>query len=257
MMRVPDRVPDREPGCSRRRFLARSLAAAALLLSAPAACSDDTAPVDPVVSGSFVGIVPGTTTTTLVSVYAAPADGSGARQVTVYACDSKERGTIIWFVGQVTGNDFMLASSNGEATVTGTLSASGVTGTMRDAAVTFPFSLRPVRAGEGIYTVTVAASGDYQGVSLAPGGARLEGRFSALGPAAVGATVTVAVIAPDNSRQTATEPSRNATEPGTFRAITVFDGGHFGVRGATFAVTTTRAQLIGASRIIGLDLCCE
>jgi hypothetical protein len=250
------RVLDHEPRCSRRGFVTRALGAAALILSAPVGCSDDTAPAAAAVSGSFVGIVPGATTATLVSLYAAPPDGSGARQVTVYACDSRERGTIIWFVGQVTGNDFTLTSSNGEATVTGTLSAGGVTGTVSDAAVTFPFSLRPARAGEGIYTVTVAATGEYQGVSLAPGGARLEGRFSALGAAAVRAMVTVTVIA-DNSRQTTSEPSRNATEPGTFRAITIFDGGHFGVRGATFATTTTRSRLVGVGALIGLDLCCE
>jgi hypothetical protein len=175
----------------------------------------------------------------------------------VYACDSQERGTIIWFVGQVTGNEFTLSSSNGEATVTGRMTRDGVTGTVNDAAVQFPFTLRRANEGEGIYTVTVATTGDQQGVPLSGTGARLEGRFPALGTAALGAMVTTTVVKSDGTRQTFTETSRSGTGPGTFRAITVIDNGHFGVRGATFTVTTKRSSLVGTSSIIGLDLCCE
>ena len=258
------RVFARGAGRPRRHSLAGPVIAAALCLSALASalagCSDDTGPVD-AVSGSFVGEAQrttGITDHTLVAVYAAQPDGAGARQVTVYACDSKERGTIIWFVGRVTGNDFTLTSANGEATVTGRLTRDGVTGTVTDAAVTFGFALRPAKAGEGIYTVTVASTGEQQGVPLDGGGARLEGRFPALGDAAVGAMVPITEILPDNSRQSFTEPSRNATGPGTFRAITIIVNGHFGVRGAAFATTTTRALLIGSARIIGLNMngCC-
>ena len=251
------RVFSRGAGRPRRHSLAGSVIAAALCLSALAGCSDETGP-DDAVSGSFVGQAQGTTDLTLVAVYAAQPDGSGTRQVTVYACDSKERGTIIWFVGQVTGNDFTLTSANGEATVTGRMTRDGVTGTVTDAAVTFQFALRPAKAGEGIYTVTVASTGEQQGVPLDGDGARLEGRFPALGDAAVGAMVPITVILPDNSRQSFTEPSRNATGPGTFRAITIIVNSHFGVRGAAFATTTTRALLIGPARIIGLNMngCC-
>jgi hypothetical protein len=245
-------VTDREPVRSHRyhRLLA---GATALCLLSIAGCSDDsTAPL--VVSGSFVGVAQGTAAVTLVGVHADAPDGAGTRKVTVYACDSKERGTIIWFVGQVTGNDFTLPSANGEATVTGRLTPSGVEGTVQDAAVTFQFTTRPARPGEAIYTVTVAGTGEQQGVPLEAGGARLEGQFPALGAGALGAMVTVTVVRSDGTRQTFTEPSRNATEAGTFRAVTIIENGKFGVRGAAFSTTTTRAGLTGTANIIGLNM---
>jgi hypothetical protein len=99
----------------------------------------------------------------------------------------------------------------------------------------------------------VANTGEQQGVPLEVGGAQLEGRFPALGGDALGAMVTVTVVRPDGTRQTFTEPSRSATEAGTFRAVTIIKDGRFGVRGAAFSTTTTRAGLTGTGRIIGLN----
>jgi hypothetical protein len=223
-----------------------------LSLLALVGCSDSTAPAS-TITGTFVGLAQGTTVPTLVTVDVGQPDSTGTRKVTVYACDSKELGTIIWFVGQVSGNDFTLASSNGEATVTGQLSETGVTGAVQDAAVTFQYSLRRANPGEGIYTVTVASNGDMYGLSL-DGRTRLEGKYPALDSAGIGAMVTTTVIHPDSSRQSFTEPSHEATGEGTFRANVIIQGGHFGVRGANFATTTKRTQLVGSSRIIGLDL---
>jgi hypothetical protein len=242
----------REPERSRRTSIACSTVTAVLSLSSLIACSDSTSPAGNV-SGSFVGLAEGTAVTTLVTVDAGQPDTSGMRTVTVYACDSKEQGTIIWFVGRVSGNDFTVASSNGEATVTGRLSQDGVTGKVQDATVTFPYSLRRANPGEGIYTVTVASNGDMQGVSL-DGRTRLEGHYPSLGAAGLGALVTTTMIHPDSSRQSFTEPSREATGEGTFRANVIIDGAHLGVRGANFPTTTTRSQLIGSSKIIGLDM---
>jgi hypothetical protein len=224
----------------------------AFSLLALAGCSDSTAPAT-AITGTFVGLAQGTTVPTLVTVDVGQTDSTGSRRVTVYACDSKELGTIIWFVGQVSGNDFTIASSNGEATVTGQLSESGVTGKVEDAAVTFQFSLRRAIPGEGIYTVTVASNGDMYGLSL-DGRTRLEGKYPALDSAGIGAMITTTVVLPDSSRQSFTEPSHEATGEGTFRANAIISGGHFGVRGANFATTTKRSQLTGPTRIIGLDL---
>jgi hypothetical protein len=236
---------------SHRYFITSLAIAAALSLFSLVGCSDDTTAPVSAVSGSFIGLAQGVALPTLVTVQAEQPDASGARKVTLYACDSKELGTIIWFVGQVSGNSFTLTSSNGEATVTGQMTESGITGTVHDAAVTFPFSLRRATAGEGIHTVTVAANGDMQGTSL-DGKTRLEGHYDSLGT--VGSMVTVTLIHPDSTRQTFTEPSKEATGEGTFRANLILQGTHLGVRGANFPLTTTRSQLVGASRIIGLDM---
>src|SRR5687767_5403821 len=94
---------------SHRNSIASLAITAVLSLFTLVGCSDDTAAPAGAVSGSFVGLAQGVAVPTVVSVEAEQPDAYGARKVTVYACDSKELGTIIWFVGQMTGNSFTLA----------------------------------------------------------------------------------------------------------------------------------------------------
>jgi hypothetical protein len=152
--------------------------AVVLLVTGPAACSDDdgsdgdagaggtdaeAAGGDPVV-GSFVGDVSGTEA--FVAVVAEPPRDGEDPAVQVYLSDGE--GLSEWFSGPVSDNTFVAESDDGDAEIEGELSADSVTGTVElpDGA-TEEYTATPPSGPEGLYDLTVSDAGDLSGVSAA------------------------------------------------------------------------------------------
>lgn len=97
-----------------------------------------------------------------------PAIAGGPRSVRAYVSDGEPEpaGDVEWFRGEFSGDRFALTSASGNAQIEGTVSATGVTGT-----VTYkdrqplPLFAGPAGEGAGVYDVTVDASGRLTGTS--------------------------------------------------------------------------------------------
>jgi hypothetical protein len=101
--------------------------------------------------------------------------GGDRRQLRAYVSDAEPEpaGDIEWFTAQITGDGFEVTSASGNARITGTISADGVTGmiTLPDSQPRRYFA-SPAGEGAGIYDVTVMD--DRRHVGTSEGGGRLE-----------------------------------------------------------------------------------
>ena len=149
--------------------------------------SDDTPAAQGVISGEFVSVIPnadpaatrpGVSPHELVAVVADPPKaGAAGRTVRVYVCDGdpSTAGDAEWFTGTVVGNQFDLASVDGDASVQVTLVAGTATGTLAlPDGRTLEFTAKPAANGGGLYDILVLPNGVRRGLSA--GGNQLQGR---------------------------------------------------------------------------------
>jgi hypothetical protein len=146
-------------------------------LAALSGCGSSGGPATADVSGSFVGVVPGTDI--YVAVVAAPPAREGqARAVRVYACDGARGAATVseWFPGRGT-DAFALTSDSGRAQVRVTLGSDAARGVLSLAdGRRLDFSAPPARGIAGLYEVTILPDGRVRGVSES--GTRQSGRVS-------------------------------------------------------------------------------
>jgi hypothetical protein len=131
-----------------------------------AACSDS--PTEPdVTAGTFITTLPGSQEV-LVVVVAEPGS-DGLQKVKAYLCDGEPGGDVEWFGGTLTGNTAALTSrDNAQTTLSIQVDDAQVTGVIKLTGRTaLPFVAAAAKPGEGVYEITVNASGVYAGVSLA------------------------------------------------------------------------------------------
>jgi hypothetical protein len=149
---------------------------AGILLLASVACGDSStepsnsnAPVE-----MFVGKLTGGTELVAIAV---DLNSDGTKRVRAYICDGEPNGDVAWFVGSVTTNAIDLSSTVGEAArLNASLSAEEVKGTISiQGGAARAFVATKATHGEGVFQITVTASGSYSGTSLS--GATLIGKL--------------------------------------------------------------------------------
>jgi hypothetical protein len=122
----------------------------------------------------FVGKLSGGTELVAIAV---DLNADGTRRVRAYLCDGEPNGDVAWFVGSVSTSAIDLASTVGEsARLVGSLGADQVTGTISiQGGPARAFAAPKALHGEGVFQITVTASGSYAGTSLS--GSTLSGKL--------------------------------------------------------------------------------
>jgi hypothetical protein len=182
---------------------------------------------------------------------AAP-NSDGTRRVRAYVSDSEPepKGHIEWFVENVTGSQFSMASKNGDAKMTGEITDEGISGEIMlpDSPAHRYFAV-PSGQGAGIFTVDVAADRHHTGTSEQ--GAKLDLRY-------VDGTVMGTLTAPDGEQfpmlgadlATAFRYNQEFSKPGSYVAFVAPRGRYIYGRNGD-----VRAGHPGVN-IIGLDKKC-
>jgi len=205
-----------------------------------------------ILPGIFFGRLRFQTDLLLVDVNA-PTVADGPRGIRVYVSDGEPEpeGDIAWFQGEFSGNDFQLTAAGGGATISGTVTAAGASGTVTfDGGPALPFFAGPAGEGAGVYDVTVDNEGRVRGTSEEGGilDLRIDGT-SVTGTLTTPAGTALAVNVVDLVRALRyPDFERIATAPETYVAFLAPHGRYIVGRSGSVRTGSTSCCVIGIDK---------